>query len=256
MIITNAKAEQLMGMMIDFAKKYDLLVVPDLYCGKDNREYSEFTFFRPLVKDKRYYFFWEHSTSLSEGAAYIFADVINDFNLNSPPAAQKKYLKNMAIEAGLTQYELDVFQKMGSRADMGANPFEIKDVIFHDPATIVKWADGTKTVVKAQEGDIYDPEKGLAMAITKKALGNKGDYNNEIKKWLSKYKAPANAINPIIEKLNKVIRDQIRQSLYNHPIKFVKEGLNSIYGRPAMKKDIVLEVNNSIENSFTKDRLD
>lgn len=59
----------------------------------------------------------------------------------------------------------------------------IKNVIFNEPATIVFWADGTKTVVKCQEGDIFDPEKGLTMAIAKKALGNKGNYCNEIKKW-------------------------------------------------------------------------
>lgn len=59
----------------------------------------------------------------------------------------------------------------------------IEKVIFNDPATIVIWKDGTKTVVKAtNEG--YDPEKGLAMAITKKALGNEGNYYNTLKEWL------------------------------------------------------------------------
>ena len=53
---------------------------------------------------------------------------------------------------------------------------EIKNVIFNDPATIVFWEDGTKTVVKCQDGDEFDPEKGLAMAIVKKAYGNKGNY--------------------------------------------------------------------------------
>lgn len=57
-------------------------------------------------------------------------------------------------------------------------------VIFNDPATIVLWNDGTKTVVKCQEGDTYDKEKGLALCIAKKALGNKGNFNNEFKKWL------------------------------------------------------------------------
>ena len=61
---------------------------------------------------------------------------------------------------------------------------EIKNVIFNDPATIVFWNDGTKTVVKCQPGDSFDPEKGLAMAITKKAYGNKGSYCNQLKKWL------------------------------------------------------------------------
>ena len=61
---------------------------------------------------------------------------------------------------------------------------EIKNVIFNDPATIVFWEDGTKTVVKCQDGDEFDPEKGLAMAIAKKAYGNKGSYCNKMKKWL------------------------------------------------------------------------
>ena len=65
---------------------------------------------------------------------------------------------------------------------------KIKNVIFNDPATIVFWADGTKTVVQCQDGDIFDPEKGLETAITKKALGNKGNYYNELKKWLPKDK--------------------------------------------------------------------
>ena len=63
---------------------------------------------------------------------------------------------------------------------------EIKNVIFNDPATIVFWEDETKTVVKCQDGDEFDPEKGLAMAIAKKAYGNKGSYCNKLKKWLSK----------------------------------------------------------------------
>ena len=63
---------------------------------------------------------------------------------------------------------------------------EIKNVIFNDPATIVFWDDGTKTIVKCQDGDEFDPEKGLAMAIAKKAYGNKGSYCNKMKKWLPK----------------------------------------------------------------------
>lgn len=60
----------------------------------------------------------------------------------------------------------------------------IKKVIFNDPATIVLWSDGTKTVVKCQDGDIYSKELGLAMCISKKYLGNKGNFNNVFKKWI------------------------------------------------------------------------
>ena len=61
---------------------------------------------------------------------------------------------------------------------------EIKKVIFNNPATIVIWSDGTKTVVKTQNGEPYDKEKGLAMAITKKFFGNEGNYYNVFTKWL------------------------------------------------------------------------
>lgn len=60
----------------------------------------------------------------------------------------------------------------------------MRKVIFNDPATIVYWADGTKTVVKAREGTIFDSEKGLAMAISKKFLGNRGNYYNAFRKHL------------------------------------------------------------------------
>lgn len=63
---------------------------------------------------------------------------------------------------------------------------EILDVVFNGPATIIFWADGTKTVVKAIY-DEFDPEKGLAMAIAKKALVNKGNYFNVIKRWTDEY---------------------------------------------------------------------
>ena len=37
----------------------------------------------------------------------------------------------------------------------------IKRVIFNEPYTIVLWANGEKTIVKAQDGEPYDKEKGL-----------------------------------------------------------------------------------------------
>ncbi len=62
----------------------------------------------------------------------------------------------------------------------------IDKVIFNDPATIVFWKDGSKTVTKCGKIDIYDPEKGLAMCFAKKLLGNEGNYYNVFTKWLPK----------------------------------------------------------------------
>ena len=64
---------------------------------------------------------------------------------------------------------------------------EIKNVKFNGPATIVFWADGTKTVVKCQDGDDYSKEVGLAMCIVKKAFGNMSKYNDIFKKWCPSY---------------------------------------------------------------------
>ena len=86
--------------------------------------------------------------------------------------------------------------KKWNRGIVNNNP-SIKNVIFNNPATIVFWNDGTKTVVKA-ENEPFDPEKGLAMAIAKKSLGNKSNYYNEFKKWLpekeAKWKDPAEKV--------------------------------------------------------------
>lgn len=70
----------------------------------------------------------------------------------------------------------------------------IEKVIFNNPVTVVIWRDGTKTVVKC-EGEAFDPEKGLAMAIVKKLLGyNNGYYYEVFKKWLPKDEPKAETI--------------------------------------------------------------
>lgn len=54
---------------------------------------------------------------------------------------------------------------------------EIDHVVFNDPATIVFWKDGTKTVTKCHAGDTFNKETGLAMCIIRKLTKNK-HYNN------------------------------------------------------------------------------
>ena len=78
----------------------------------------------------------------------------------------------------------------------------IQKVIFNDPATIVIWADGTKTVVKC-DCELYDPEKGLAMAISKKALGNNGNYYETFKKWVPEKPKPIDILQDMYRKKTK-----------------------------------------------------
>ena len=89
-------------------------------------------------------------------------------------------------------------------------------VIFNKPATIVLWKDGTKTVVKAQNDEPFDPEKGLAMAIAKKALGNEGNYFNHIKKWTEDVEEPysydENDVTPQAEKAYTLLTNILHKS--------------------------------------------
>ena len=59
----------------------------------------------------------------------------------------------------------------------------IDRVIFNEPATIIKWKDETKTVVKAQN-EPYDKEKGLAMALVKRFCGDKGNFSDIFRKFI------------------------------------------------------------------------
>lgn len=59
----------------------------------------------------------------------------------------------------------------------------VKQVIFNYPATIVIWDDDVKTVVECQKGDNYDMEKGLAMCICKRMMGNMSNFNKQIRKY-------------------------------------------------------------------------
>lgn len=78
----------------------------------------------------------------------------------------------------------------------------IEKVIFNPPATIVIWKDGIKTVVKCGKDDVFDPEKGMAMAICKRFFGNKGNYCNEFKKWLPNFEIATEGVKEKVEEEN------------------------------------------------------
>lgn len=92
--------------------------------------------------------------------------------------------KTMYLEARLAA-------DIRARKNSGCSVPKITRVIFNAPAVIVMWADGSKTVVKAQKGEKFDPEKGLSMAISKKALGNGSKYYDTFKAWVPEKKKPA-----------------------------------------------------------------
>lgn len=93
------------------------------------------------------------------------------------------------------------------------NPFEIRKVIFNAPATIVYWADGEKTVVKCQEGDVYSKETGLALCIAKKALGNKGNFNDVFHEWIPEEKEAEEVVKIHIPDVNTAVSDAVTEAL-------------------------------------------
>ena len=114
-----------------------------------------------------------------------FEGRITGVKTTEPKVSYKDYYQK-DVELQINLYRTILNSTYGTKTFKTNYIPEIKNVIFNDPATIVFWEDGTKTVVKCQDGDEFDPEKGLAMAIVKKTYGNKGSYCNKMKKWLPK----------------------------------------------------------------------
>lgn len=113
---------------------------------------------------------------LVDGHAYTPHDIRMDSDIDNTVITASAYLHP-------TNRCSFVFRKPDS------NPLTITNVIFNPPATIVFWSDNTKTVVKCDTSlEDYDPEKGIAMAISRKMLAdNKRDYYNVFKHWLKKW---------------------------------------------------------------------
>lgn len=110
------------------------------------------------------------------------------------------------------------------------NPPKIQKVIFNNPATIILWTDGTKTVVKCQPGDIYDKEKGFAMAYLKKLLGNDNTFNKEINKWVEEETRPVVKLNTR-KRISRRIRDVL--------IQMVQMGVACVDEVPAAYRDAI-----------------
>lgn len=102
--------------------------------------------------------------------------------------------KGMAIDYSRQSMEQ---AKKNDIVKFGMCSVSIRKVIFNDPATIVLWSDGTKTVVKCGPEDTFDMEKGLAMAIVKKMAGNDNRFHKVFKQYTKKKKKEPGSIGSI-----------------------------------------------------------
>lgn len=53
-----------------------------------------------------------------------------------------------------------------------ANAVGVKRIIYNDPATVIFWTDGTKTIVKRAKGEKFSKYTAFCAALAKKLYGN------------------------------------------------------------------------------------
>ena len=95
---------------------------------------------------------------------------------------------------------------------------EIVDVIFNAPATIVKWSDGDKTVVKCDKEDRFDERVGFLLCVLKKYYNNNIKFYSDLDKWIyhpkTKDKKTKTQPKKQTEKVSeKTSRDDIKEKL-------------------------------------------
>ena len=160
---------------------------------------TDINIYRSTLGPKHYLVEWNKVRSLTEAAVPILSDVKMQIEVKKYCDEDIEQTKNLYYGLSLT----------------------IKDVIFNPPATIVFWMDGTKTVVKDQGEVFYDPEKGMAMAVAKKAFGNQGNYYNQFAKYLDIYEKKQEAeftssyANTVLGDLIEKFRNSLAKTNYN-----------------------------------------
>lgn len=74
----------------------------------------------------------------------------------------------------------DLFKDLEDRGVIETDTY-VKSVIYNNPATIVFWSDGTKTISKVSEGEEFSKEIGLAMCCAKKMFNSRSHFMKCIK---------------------------------------------------------------------------
>ena len=162
---------------------------------------------------------YNNTKILVDGKLYNAHDITITTNYGEfPLLTASAYLNPFNITSGKINYG-------GCRVTPTKLP-TIENVIFNPPATIVFWSDKTKTVVKCDyEYEAYDPEKGIAMAIAKKLMGdNKGNYYNLFRHWREKW-----------DKQNEVT-DDIKIDIPKNPFSELSDSLKSAFIKHGCKE--------------------
>lgn len=184
------------------------------------------------VDDDRMHIETDNGRSLLFNPGELLRDKQGDWHIRSMPNFNK--LADIVDEA----FKREALYHRGDvrKEEPSMNAGSIKNVIFNPPATVVYWTDGTKTVVKCNENDIFDPEKGLALAVAKRCADNRGAYHTEIRNWVKKcwkgnpnkpctaeHSANLDAVKASIEKMNHIFDEIIDGAVAGNPTRFMKK---------------------------------
>ena len=90
---------------------------------------------------------------------------------------------NLSVSVFPSETDLSNSKLSGKFIDAFGDYVYIKKVIYNDPATIVFWSDGTKTICKCNDGDIYNAEQGLVLCVLKKVVTPTQVFNL-LRDWL------------------------------------------------------------------------
>lgn len=105
---------------------------------------------------------------------FIYAERFRDLVERKVPSGLEQQLQNVnkdIVDSLLYSVPTFYMKKEEMNAMFGVPKFEYKKIIFSGPCTIVLWMDGTKTMARASEKEMFDPEKGVAICFMKRALG-------------------------------------------------------------------------------------
>ena len=146
---------------------------------------------------------------------YIGADIIGGNTMNEYEIRkairdggytdyQKNIIKGFLVRNGLlSNTKLEEVHNI--RKDLRPSP---KKVIYNGPATIVIFEDGSKTVVKLQEGETMDREKAVYAAICKRMFGSNKNRSN----WLD-------ILKPLMKNTDEAWRIKLEKKALNASIK-------------------------------------
>lgn len=109
--------------------------------------------------------------------------------------------------------------------------FGIDKVVYSQPATIVFWKDGSKTVVKCSENDVFDPLAGIAFAVMRKVYGK--EYR-KIEKYAKEYEKLHPAVDISAMSLDSLLDDLADTALAGY-VMSDKEYKAVVDGAPAKK---------------------